>query len=51
MTEQTANERELAQFLEATYEQELSSWKRERTESELGSFVDRRLDLLDDVDL
>ena len=51
MTEQIANERELAQFLEATWEQQQKTWERERTKSELGSFVMNRLDLLDDVEL
>ncbi len=51
MTEQIANERELAQFLEATWEQELRTWEHGRTKSELDMFVANRLDLLDDVEL
>lgn len=37
------SERELAQFLEATKNQELATWQRQRTNDELGSFVARRL--------
>ncbi len=48
------SEHELAQFLEAAQKQELATWQRQRTSEELGSFVSRRLDLLntdDDLEL
>ena len=51
MTDVAASEHELAQFLEAIQTQELKTWERERTKSELGKFVTSRLDLLDDVEL
>lgn len=41
---------ELAQFLEATKNQELATWQRQRTSDELASFVTGRLALLDRVD-
>ena len=45
------SEHELVQFLEATKKQELATWQRQRTSEELGSFVSRRLALLDTDDL
>ena len=42
------SERELAQFLEATEKQELATWQRQRTATELGTFVARRLAALDE---
>lgn len=44
------SERELTQFLEATKNQELATWQRQRTTDELGSFVAQRLAALDEVD-
>ena len=51
MTDVAASEHELAQFLEATQTQELKTWERERTKSELESLVMRRLSGLDGVEL
>ena len=51
MTDVAASEHELAQFLEAIQTQELKPWERERTKSELGRFVSRRLESLDEVGL
>lgn len=45
------SERELAQFLEATKNQELATWQRQRTTDELGSFVAQRLRELSDADI
>ena len=47
MTDVAVSEHELAQFLETN---ELKTWERKRTESELSSFVLRRLELLDEID-
>ena len=41
---------ELAQFLEATKNQELATWQRQRSSDELGGFVTSRLALLGDAD-
>ena len=51
MTDVAASEHELAQFLEAAQTQELKTWERERTKSELESLVMRRLRGLDGVEL
>ena len=42
------SERELAQFLEVTKNQELATWQHQRTSEELGTFVARRLAALDE---
>lgn len=51
MTDVAVSEHELTQFLEVTQTEELKTWNRERTKSELGRFVTRRLDQLDDIEL
>ncbi len=50
MTE-IAMEHELENFLEKTQEQNLITWNRERTKSELSEFVLSRLDMLDEVEI